>query len=235
MNSLIAMNNTKIRKTISDCVLFRQLPTAQLDELLQQSRLISLDEGAFLFQQGEQADAFFLLLEGELKLATTSPSGQEKILHIVHPYQTFAEALIFLKAPTYPANVMALAPSKVVSFPSANYKHLLSGSVDACFSVLGSYSTRIRSLIDEIEVLTLHNATFRVVHYLLRETPSHQHNAVSVKLSTPKKAIASRLAITPETLSRILAKLKRDQIISVSDKQIELLNIDWMRKFVASS
>ncbi|MCP4011219.1 MAG: winged helix-turn-helix domain-containing protein, partial [Proteobacteria bacterium] len=46
---------------------------------------------------------------------------------------------------------------------------------------------------------------------------------------------ASRLAITPETLSRILSKLKRDSIIQVSDKQVTLQNIDWMRKFVADA
>ena len=86
---------------------------------------------------------------------------------------------------------------------------MLRGSVDACFGVMASYSLRSRHLVDEIEVLTLHNATFRVILYLLKEIPSHQYEAVSVKLSAPKNAIASRLAITPETLSRILAKLKR--------------------------
>lgn len=45
----------------------------------------------------------------------------------------------------------------------------------------------------------------------------------------------SRLAITPETLSRILSKLKRDGIIQVSDKQVTLLDIGWLRKFVTEA
>lgn len=235
METLAATSDENIRKVVSACVLFKQLPAEELDGLLAHSKIISLNEGEYLFQQGDKAKKLFLLLGGELKLAAGSPSGQEKILHIVQPGQTFAEALMFLEAPTYPVNVMALAPSRVISFSAKKYKTILKGSVKACFGVMSSYSVRIRQLVDEIEVLTLHNATFRVIHYLLKEIPSHQHDAISVKLSAPKNAIASRLAITPETLSRILAKLKHEKIIQVSDKKIQLLNIDWMRKFISSS
>jgi CRP-like cAMP-binding protein len=74
-----------------------------------------------------------------------------------------------------------------------------------------------------------------VVQYLLKEIPSNQISATSVKLRAPKNVIAARLAITPETLSRILSKLKRDSIIEVSDKQVILHDIDWMRKFVSDA
>ncbi len=235
MDKPTSINEHNLREAAGACVLFSKLPAAQQEELLEHSRIIYLREGEYLFQQGDQATEFFLLLGGELKLAAGSPSGQEKILHIVSPRQTFGEALMFLQAPAYPVNAMALTASQVAAFPNKQYKNMLRGSVEACFGVMGSYSLRIRHLVDEIEVLTLHNATFRVIHYLLKEIPGHQQKPVSVKLSAPKNAIASRLAITPETLSRILAKLKRDKIIDVSDKKIHLLNIGWMREFIASS
>ena len=107
-----------LREAVSACVIFSGLPAVQQQELIEQTRVLCLREGEYLFQQGDKAAEFFLLLEGELKLAAGSPSGQEKILHIVNPGQTFGEALMFLQAPVYPVNAMALTSSQVVAFPN---------------------------------------------------------------------------------------------------------------------
>ncbi len=229
----VSTDYNAVLEAVTKCALFKQISSSQIDELLGYSRVLNLDEGDLLAQQGQPATEFFLNLNGEIKLAATSPMGQEKILHIIHPGQTFAEVLMFLEKPTYPANIAALVTSQVVAFPSKIYKAMLAGSVDACFGLLGGYAIRNRQLIGEIEALTLHNATFRVVHYLLKEVPSHQHHAASVELRAPKHVVASRVSITPETLSRILSKLKRDGIIEVSEKRIMLNDLDWMRKFIS--
>ncbi|MCP3951420.1 MAG: Crp/Fnr family transcriptional regulator [Desulfobacterales bacterium] len=235
MGNRTLTDNNKARNVVLECPLFNQFSTEKVDSILGCSRLVDLAEGEFLVQQGDPANEFFLVLSGELKLATSSSTGQEKILHIIHPGQTFAEVLMFLGKPRYPASVEALVKTRLIGFSSDSYKSVLAESIDACFGLLGEFALRNRQLVGEIEALTLYNATFRVVQYLLKEIPSNQHDATSVKLRAPKNVIASRLAITPETLSRILSKLKRDGIIQVSDKQVTLQNIDWMRKFVADA
>jgi CRP-like cAMP-binding protein len=83
--------------------------------------------------------------------------------------------------------------------------------------------------------LTLYKATFRVIQYLLKEIPSSQLGATSVTLRAPKNVVAARLAITPETLSRIFARLKRDGVIEVSDKKLILKDLDWLRKFITDA
>ena len=229
------LNKKAAQDAVHKCALFLQFPAEKVDHILSRSRLVDLEEGEFLVQQGDPATEFYLVLKGELKLATSSSVGQEKILHIIHPGQTFAEVLMFLGKPKFPASVEALIASQVLCFSSDLYKSLLSESIDACFGLLGEFALRNRQLVGEIEALTLYNATFRVVQYLLKEIPSNQNSATSVKLRARKNVIALRLAITPETLSRILSKLKRDGIIRVSDKDVTLQNIDWMRKFVADA
>lgn len=228
-------NQTKIRDLVCECGLFNRFSADKVDEIMASARLVNIKEGDMLTQQGQPATEFFLVLDGELKLATTSPMGQEKTLHIIHAGQTFAEVLMFLKRPNYPAGVTALVNSQLIAFSNQVYLSVLRGSTEACFNLLGEYALRNRSLVGEIEALTLYNASFRVIQYLLKEIPSHQVSSMSVELRAPKNVIASRLAITPETLSRILSKLKRDGIIEVSDKQITLLDLDWMRKFIAQS
>ncbi|MCK7468153.1 MAG: helix-turn-helix domain-containing protein [Desulfosudis oleivorans] len=57
-------------------------------------------------------------------------------------------------------------------------------------------------------------------------------NAADVELTTPKSALASRLAIQPETFSRILAKLRDQNLISVDGPHIMLRNLAGLRDLV---
>lgn len=230
-----SLDQPLIRKQILACSLFSHLPDASMDSFLKSTRIEVLSEKQQMFTQGQAADEFFLVIKGELKLAITSSMGQEKILHILQAGDTFAEALMFLEKPKYPATVTAIVESVVIAFPNRIYKSILIDSPAACFGILGEYSHRIRGLISDIEALTTQNATFRVVRYLLKEIPQNQLGATSIELSTPKNAIASRLSVTPETLSRILSKLKREGAIEVTDKRVTLKNIDWMRDFLDKS
>ncbi|RMD71416.1 MAG: helix-turn-helix domain-containing protein, partial [Gammaproteobacteria bacterium] len=84
----------------------------------------------------------------------------------------------------------------------------------------------------EIDSLCLHNATFRLVNYLLQQVPHDVHPHSQVHLDFPKGAIASRLAIQRETLSRILSKLREQGLIEVHGQNIILLNVKALRTIV---
>jgi CRP-like cAMP-binding protein len=92
-------------------------------------------------------------------------------------------------------------------------------------------SRRLHWYIAEIDRLTLHGATFRVVCYLLDQVPSTHLGSSKIRLATPKHAIASRLSITPETLSRSFSKLSRDGLIEVHDDAITLSDVGKLRQF----
>jgi CRP-like cAMP-binding protein len=87
-------------------------------------------------------------------------------------------------------------------------------------------------LVNQIESLTLQNATYRLVAYLLEEIPRDVRTSPEVQLTTPKGVIASRLAIQPETLSRILAKLRQGGLIEVHGNHITIRDVQALRNLV---
>ena len=93
--------------------LFRALSAEQLALLLQDVTTKQLEQGQHLFEQGAEASAFYLLNRGQVKLYRLSPTGQEKVIEIVRPGQTFAEALMFLDIPAYPLNAQALSDTEL--------------------------------------------------------------------------------------------------------------------------
>lgn len=77
--------------------LFQALNDEQLELVLSNARYAELQSRQNLFTSGQKADRFYLLLRGQIKLFSISEDGVEKVLEIVFPGQTFAEAIMFME------------------------------------------------------------------------------------------------------------------------------------------
>lgn len=201
--------------------LFSALSDQEMHTIMETSRLLTLDEGQLLFETGQQAQRFYFVLEGQIKLYRLSAEGAEKIIDIVQTGNTFAEALMFLEHPCFPVSATALEPTQLLSFDNQVFIRMLRSSVDTCLHIMGTMSQRLRGLIKEIDDLTLQNATTRMCGMLWAEM---QHTGSrSIELRTPKWALAARLSIKPETFSRILNQLSTQGIIQVKGSHIDIL------------
>lgn len=213
-------------------VLFHELEEQQLDTIVKHTRLVQLDEGQVLFEQQRPAREIFMLKSGQIKLARISPEGHEKVIDLISPGNTFAEAIMFSRARVYPVTATALMESEVLCFDTETYADILHQSTDACFAVMAQMSRRLHWQIAEIDRLTLHNATFRLVAYLLEQIPSTDLDTSRVYLNTPKHVIASRLSMTPETLSRTFSKLCRDGLIDIGENNVLLKDVGQLRNYL---
>lgn len=193
-------------------LLFSRLSDDQLARVARTAVAIHLSEDESLFRQGDAARRFYLVLSGQIKLSRLSAEGNEKIIEIVTPGQTFAEALMFLDRPDYPVNATALEAAELVSIDSREFASVLRESTDTCFLIMGDMSQRLRGLVQEIDELTLQSATCRVASYLLNQTREKEGTLV---LDLPKQVLAARLSVTPETFSRILRRLSNQGLIQV--------------------
>ncbi len=213
--------------------LFADMAEEHLNALFQTAHDIHLNAGDALFRQGQPAERFFFLRDGMVKLFRLSPEGDEKIIEIMQPGQTFAEAVMFMGTHgRYPVNAEAVNESRLYAIEQKSFLNLLRESSDACFGLLGSMSRRLHMLVNQIESLTLQNATYRLVAYLLEQIPRDVKTSPEVQLTTPKGVIASRLAIQPETLSRILAKLRQGGLIDVHGNHITVRDVQALRNLV---
>jgi CRP-like cAMP-binding protein len=228
------MNRTpEASRELRRAYLFADMPEPQLQALMQGMHEVHLQPGEMLFRHGQPAERFFFLRDGLVKLFRLSPEGDEKIIELMQPGQTFAEAVMFMGPQgRYPVNAEAVNESRLYTFDQKTFLGLLRESSDACFGLLASMSRRLHMLVNQIESLTLQNATYRLVAYLLEQIPQGVKTSPEVQLTTPKGVIASHLAIQPETLSRILAKLRQGGLIDVHGNHITVRDVQALRKLV---
>lgn len=199
--------------------IFARLTDSQLDRITRHAVRIHLDEGEMLFRQNDPAKRFYLLLSGQVKLFRLGPAGNEKVIEIVTPGSTFAEALMFLDHPAFPVGAQAMQRADVISIDADDFSRMLRESVDTCFMLMGDMSQRLRGLIREIDDLSLSSATCRVAGYLLAKS---EPEGAAFDLQVPKQTLASRLSVQPETFSRIVRQLSNQGILAIHGSRVEI-------------
>lgn len=210
--------------------LFSSLDDDQLNRVLTSVQALCLAEDEHLFHFGDQARYFYLLRTGQIQLYRLSPGGEEKVIEIIQPGQTFAEAVMFFKSGIYPVSAKAVLTSALWRIEMSVFLGLLQESNALCLRLLGGMSRRLHGAIQDIDQLTLQNASMRVIQLLLQSAPDPNANRYSLEWETPKQILASRLSVRPETFSRILQQLSRKGLITVQGKTVEVLNVKALQQ-----
>jgi CRP-like cAMP-binding protein len=202
--------------------LFAGLGPPQMQRVLAASHVDDFESGQLLFDRGQPAQHFYIVLEGQVNLVLYSKAGEEKIVDILGPGNSFAEAVMFMAGPVYPVSAVAAARSQVARFLSREYLAILRESPETCLRMLGHLSQRLHMRIREIEYLTLESATHRLVRLIESRLPLDQNAPAEVVLAESRQELASRLSMKPETLSRILRHLADAGAVVVHGRSLQV-------------
>lgn len=211
--------------------LFSGLNEDEFAALMTHVSRIEIDRGHVLFGQGERAGHFYYVEAGQLELNLLAPTGQKKVLEIVGPDRTFAEAVAFMRGRKYPVSCQALTDAVLFRIPNEQYVGLISADPDACIRLLGDISQHLHARVREIERLTVQNARDRLVSYLLDHVVEADEDEATIRLELPRHIIASRLSITPETLSRLLRNLVDEGVLTIEDRMIFVHSLARLRPY----
>ena len=179
-----------------------------------------------VFRLGEPCEAFHVTVTGQVKLFVISPSGAEKVIEIIGPGQSFAEALMFTGRP-YILNAQALSDSLVLSISKAAVVAEIAQDPRFALRMLAGISRRLHGLVHDVESYALHSGLQRVIGYLLRDQAAEDcvsGEVFTVSLPVSKATIASRLSLTPEYFSRVLHELEAAGLVRIDKRDVHILD-----------
>jgi CRP-like cAMP-binding protein len=216
--------------------LFHDMDKDELARLAEGSKLRSFARGEDVFHIGDPCNEFHVTVSGQIKLFAISPAGQEKIIEIVGPGNSFGEALMFTNKP-YIINAQTLTETLLLSVSKASLLREIEGDTRFCMRMLAGLSRRLHGLINDVQAYSLHSGVERVVGYLLRDLPEVADRADAaqrVVLPVSKAAIASRLSMTPEYFSRVLHELEAKGLIEIDKREIRIPDPQRLNRFPLS-
>ncbi|MHB1565535.1 MAG: Crp/Fnr family transcriptional regulator [Acidiferrobacter sp.] len=200
--------------------LFSGLLFEELVSLLGHARIRELRSHQNIFTEGDKADALYFVLSGAVRLFTLSPRGDEKVIELIMPGSTFAEAVVFLGG-HYPVYAATLTDSRLIEIPTADFICALTANSGMALRMLAGVSMRLHQLINDVRSLTLETAGQRVAGFLLEQCPLTAASA-DIHMVVKKNVVASRIGVSAETFSRVLATLRTLNLITVSGNDIHV-------------
>jgi CRP/FNR family transcriptional regulator, dissimilatory nitrate respiration regulator len=219
-----------VPRYLSVLPLFQEMTPHELERLAQGCRVQRLERGDMVFRVGEPCSEFHVALIGQIKLFAISPAGQEKVIELVGPGQSFAEALMFTGQRCI-INAQALTQSLLLSVGKAAVELEIEREPRFAMRMLAGISRRLHGLVHDVQAYALHSGIQRVIGYLLRELPDPPPPSFRVDLPVSKATVASRLSLTPEYFSRVLRELEDAGLITVNKREICILDCQGLADY----
>ncbi len=211
------------KKKIGKIELFGGLQDKQIQSLAQIAIEKKYQKNQMIFTQGDKGEGFYIIISGQVRIFRISPDGKEQTIHLVGAGEPFGEVAVFSEG-SYPAYSDALKESDLLFFPRDRFLALVKSDPSLSLKMLADLSKRLRELVAKVEELTLKDVPARLATYLILESERNDNSEI-VNLEISKSQLANLLGTIPETLSRILTRMVRDDIIAFTTaRSIRILN-----------
>jgi CRP-like cAMP-binding protein len=173
---------------------------------------------------------FHAIVYGQVKLAFVSAGGDEKVVEILGPGQSFGEAVMFMRRP-HVVTAQALADSLLLYVEREVVFDEIRRDPDFAGRMIAGLSRRLHQLVGDLEAYSMRSGTERVIGYLLSTGAEGvpEKGACEVTLPTTKGVVASRLNLTQEHFSRILHDLTAAGLIKVQGRTVHIVDVERLR------
>ena len=205
--------------------LFSKLNEAHLAELQSQMHIHQYEKDSIVFYEGDESEYLHILLDGVVRLYKTSPKGTQVHMHNFAAPEIIALFAAFEKIP-FPATCEFLGEGTVGLLPLEKIYNCME-NVDFSISLISSLSKRMKLLADLLHKETIFTTEAKIADLLL--------NNASIFARLKNNEIASILNMTPETLSRILTKMKKENIIMIKEHVVTILNDDALCNIIETN
>lgn len=213
----------EIAQAMKGMGLFEGLSERELSRLSEGASWKAFGPGEFVFHQGDDADNFHVLFSGVLKLFRSTAEGKEQTVYLAEEGEPFCLCTLY-GARVLPVSALTMTPCRVLVFSWERMEEQTLASPRVLLNIVRVLNTRLMHSYRMIEDLGLRSIHQRVASFLVHAVRAHGEGAPRVTLSVSRQEVAKILGTTPETISRILARLCQDGQIEARGREITILD-----------
>lgn len=178
---------------------------------------------AVVFFKDAPAKAAFAVVSGTIRLACQSPKGEEKVIDLLGPGRVFGESALILERP-YPYMAAATTDVTLLQIDGRALLKLLDTSPLLALRMAENLSLGVLTVVRDIEDYRTLKPLGRLARFLLNQRDDAQPDQPPITLPATKHVFASRLGMTPESLSRVIRDLAEAGVISNIGRNVSILD-----------
>jgi CRP/FNR family transcriptional regulator len=184
----------------------------------------TLRKREMLFLEGETGHSMYLMAQGAVQLFKTSTDGREVVIKLVRPGEIFGEVVLF-QQDRFPVSACALTAAQVFLLPKRQFDLLLDEE-EFRREFIGMLLAKQRFLAEQIFRLSALDVEQRFYHFLREQYGEREEYLVDVT----KRDVAAAIDALPETLSRLLLKLKEEGAVQWEGESLRVRKGFWKER-----
>lgn len=211
-----------IREVLARSPVFQELSAQALAAIAEKGVPRRLRRRELLFNQGDPADEFAVVVEGRLKLSQVTAEGQELIVRYIGPGEMCAVVALFA-GQDYPATAEAVGDTSVIAWPRGTLDELMRSHPQLALNVLRLLSERMGELSDRLRELSTERVARRVARALLRlarKAGRRTDRGVEIDMPLTREDIARLTGTTLFTVSRLMADWEEAGIVASGRERV---------------
>ena len=221
-----------LQSSIDSLPLFACLSETDRQELAKHAIEVPIQKGQFIFREGDPADWFHIVQQGNVKCVKSNPEGREVTLKVLMPGDLFCCEASAFSGEAHPGCAQSMGEGTVLKIHRKAMLEVIQKNPEAAVSIINYLSHRLRESQDNAKAFALDRAEQRVAALLVNlveRSGIKEDNAIRISVRLTHQDLADMAGLTKETTSRILSRFKKDHLISGQGKQLRILNLPLLQ------
>ncbi|MGH6663946.1 MAG: Crp/Fnr family transcriptional regulator [Pseudolabrys sp.] len=202
--------------------LFGGLKQTEIDDILREAHAVHHEKNSVVFQEGDDAVCFFVLLHGHVRAVKTTPGGQQVVVRYVSPGEVFGVAMA-IGLTRYPATALAVDDSVVLAWPTSAWPRLVQKYPVLATNAMQTIGSRLQDAQTRVVEMSTEQVGRRIAHTLLRlvqQAGRKVEGGIEIDFPISRQDIAEMTGTTLFTVSRILSSWEAQGLIDGGRQRI---------------
>lgn len=212
------------------------LPEEAVAAILARCKRRTLQDGEYLYRQGDSGDALYGVVKGRIRVGNTSPDGRELLVMLAERGEWIGEISLFDEGPRS-QDAYAVGEVEVLAIAKQDFDALLADCPELYRHFLPMLCKKLRLALSYVESAMLYPLSARVAKHLLGLDEHYaelgEDGERSVKL--PQDDLAKMLGVSRQAVSRELKRLEKAGIIAVAYGRVKICDAEALARETAHS
>lgn len=212
------------RSLIAGLPAFEGIAPDDLDRILASARSLRVARDATIFEQEAEADSFFILLDGRVRVVKTTPDGQQVIVRYIVPGELMGIAHALGRG-TYPATAIAVVDCVVLAWPGRLWPEFAATWPSFGMNTYKTVGARLQDVQTQVVEMATEQVEQRVAHALLRlvrQSGTKTEDGILIDFPISRQDIAEMTGTTLHTVSRLLTAWEEKGLVRSGRRQVSV-------------
>ena len=192
-----------------------------------------LEKGRYLFQESTPASNLYYIIKGKVEVSKVVPDGRELTIRISSENDLVGETVLFSQNPKYMMNAKMMEDGTVAVISKEALEEKIASDSHLAVEMMTWLSAQNRKNQAKFRDMLLHGKKGAFYSTLIRLSNSYGTEAEDgkvINLPFTNQELANFCGTSREVVNRMLAQLRRNNVISVKKGRITILNFDYLKQ-----